>query len=251
MSSDFLKKMGKRLSQVHESVKAEAAHQDERQGYVPLPAGIVNGIAQLTDVKIDQYKTGALKDEYYFQAKGTVIEPAEHSGAPVRGALTMIMEPLCDTPSRKRAKVEDHYEFVMNEIKKLGVDVSETSIADIETILEAVKQAKPYFRFSTWAGRPTERDPNPQAQSNWHGAVDYMPAPVERGEAYDEFEEPPASTSGAVAQFDVGDNVKFGKYFATVLDSADSGDGVVYTIQLDDSKKVLNSIPENKLAFPF
>ena len=248
MSSDFLKKNGKRLGQFHESIKAE----EVQDGYAQLPAGIVNGIAQLTDAKIGQYQSGVFKDEYYFQAKARVMEPAEHNGAPVRGALTMIMEPLCDTPNKKRKTLEEHYKFVVDTIKSLSVDIKDTSIHDLDTIIEAVKEAKPYFRFSTWIGKPTAQQPNPQVQSQWHKAVDYGPAPVERGEAYDEFEEEPAApASGVVAQFDVGDNVKFGKYFATVLDSEETTDGITYTIQLDDSKKVLSNIPESKLAFPF
>lgn len=252
MSNDFLKKNGKRLGQFHEAIKAEEVHEEERQQYPSLPAGIVNGIAQIVDAKIEQYKTGdVLKGEYYFEAKGQVVEPAEHNGAPVRGAFTTIREPLCDTPGWRRKTLEEHYQFVINKIKGLSVDVSDTSISQIEDILEALKQAKPYFRFSTWIGKKVQGKADPQVQSDWHKAVDYTPHTEERGDAYDEFEESPTSAGGAVAQFDVGDNVKFGKYFATVLDSEETTDGITYTIQLDDSKKVLNNIPESKLAFPF
>jgi hypothetical protein len=247
MSSDFLKKNGKRLGQFHESIKAE----EVQDGYAQLPAGIVNGIAQLTDAKIGQYQSGVFKDEFYFQAKGRVVEPAEHNGAPVRGALTMIMEPLCDTPSKKRKTLEEHYKFVVDTIKSLSVDIKDTSIHDLDTIIEAVKEARPYFRFSTWIGKPTAQQPNPQVQSQWHKAVEYEPAPVERSDAYDEVDESPASAGGVKAQYDVGDTVIFGKYFATVLEVDITGDDIVYQIQLDDSKKVLNNIPENKLEVPF
>lgn len=248
MSSDFLKKNGKRLGQFHESIKAE----EVQDGYAQLPAGIVNGIAQLTDAKIGQYQSGVFKDEFYFQAKARVMEPAEHNGAPVRGALTMIMEPLCDTPNKKRKTLEEHYKFVVDTIKSLSVDIKDTSIHDLDTIIEAVKEAKPYFRFSTWIGKPTAQQPNPQVQSQWHKAVEYESAPVERDEAHDEFEEEPASsTSGVTAQHDVGDTVKFGKYFATVMEVDVTGDDIVYQIQLDDTKKVLRGIPESKLEVPF
>jgi len=157
-----------------------------------LPAGIEGGVAQLVDCKFDTYKRGDNTGETYFYAAGIVKEPKVHDGMRVEGLRTSIMEPICDTPNRSRATVEEHVEHVLNELRKLGVDSSELDHEDYEAVCESLKEEKPHFRFRTWRGDPTPQYPNPRTNEQWKGSCEY----VEDGDVEDlvdeteEYEEP-------------------------------------------------------------
>ena len=130
-----------------------------------LPAGIENGVAELVDCRVSQYKEGKQQGEYFFLAAGVVINPDGskspwlHEGTPVDGLRTQIMEPLCDTPDRggekARKTAQEHYEWVVNEIAKLlGKKPGEKfwiDVDDLESVCEQVKEQKPTFRFRTFA----------------------------------------------------------------------------------------------------
>lgn len=174
--------------------KYVAKHKDDETNYgvINLPGGINNGIAQLNDCKIDNYKSGAYKGEPYFLANGIVISPNESAdGTPVKGLRTQIMVPLCDTKKQNGeiTSVEDHVETLLNELRKLGVDTSEMDDEGLEDAMEELKEAAPYFRFSTSQAEPTKQYPNPRVWENWHGVrglEDYEP---EEDEQEDEVEE--------------------------------------------------------------
>lgn len=122
-----------------------------------LPAGIEGGIAQLVDCKFTQIAAGkqnAGKDMFY--AAGVVVSPSEFAGINLVGLRTQISEPLYDTPTRSRKTIEDHLDWVMNEMKKLGLDMSEMDLDDLESAAETLKDQQPHFRFRTWAGDKVE-----------------------------------------------------------------------------------------------
>lgn len=130
-----------------------------------LPAGIENGIAELVDCRVSQYKEGKQSGEYFFLAAGVVINPDGTkspwlvNGTPVDGLRTQIMEPLCDTPERggekARKTAQEHYEWVVNEVAKLlGKKPGEKfwiDVDDLEAVCEQVKEMKPVFRFRTFS----------------------------------------------------------------------------------------------------
>src|SRR5574343_207411 len=145
-----------------------------------LPAGIEGGVAQLVECKFSQYEKGDNEGEYFFYAAGVVLEPAEFGGMRLAGLRTSIMEPMCDTPTRKRATVADHLEWVQNELKKLGVDgdaLPDSDSLDLEALAQAVKDAKPFFRFRTWKGQAQTTGPyagqEPRVQHEWRGICEY------------------------------------------------------------------------------
>ncbi len=168
--SGLAAKIGKRAKSSHD------AHKDDTTTYSAggdLPAGIVGGVAQLVDCKFDVFKKGDNKGEYYFYAAGVAKSPKEFEGMHVEGLRTSITEPMCDTPDRARETVEDHYGWVLNELRKLGVDTSELEFEDIEAAVEAVKEERPHFRFRTWQGKPSKQFPNPRVNSDWRGACEF------------------------------------------------------------------------------
>lgn len=130
-----------------------------------LPAGIENGVAELVDCRVSQYKEGKQTGEYFFLAAGVVINPDGTkspwlvNGVPVDGLRTQIMEPLCDTPERggekARKTAQEHYEWVVNEIAKLlGKKPGEkfwVDVDDLEAVCEQIKELKPLFRFRTFS----------------------------------------------------------------------------------------------------
>jgi hypothetical protein len=156
------------------AVKTHAQDETTYSGGGDLPGGIEGGIAQLVDCKFDQYKKGDMKGEYYFFAQASVVEPTDHEGIRVAGRYTSIMEPLCDTPTRKRATIDDHMAWILNEMRKLGADTSDAGLEDLEELAASIQEAAPYVRFRTWKGEATKQYPNPRVQHSWEGvAEDY------------------------------------------------------------------------------
>lgn len=159
--------------------KAVAAHADDDtviSGGGGLPEGIENGVAQLIQCYFGTYENGDNAGKLYFRAAGVVILPDKVGGAPVKGLQTSIMEPLCDTPNRSRKDVDQHVSWVMNELRKLGIDTKGAGLDDMEGFAEALQEAQPYFRFRTWKGEATEQFPNPRVNEQWQGYLpDYSP----------------------------------------------------------------------------
>lgn len=219
--SAFMAKMGDKLRKAHEAHKGDETTYSE---FGNLPEGIDGGIAQIVEVKFDQYKKGETKGEFFFYAAGTVHKPLEHNGMRTEGLRTVIMEPLCDTPTRTRKTVDDHVEWIYNELRKLGVDTSSMSFDDLEPACEALKEAAPFFRFRTWKGsKATEgkyKDQEPRVQHQWDGAVEYDPETGEGGGAVEDSSgeapsESEAASSEAGGEIDV----------AALVEQANSGDG--------------------------
>lgn len=144
-----------------------------------LPAGIDDGIAQLSNISFGQFKEGPNQGHVYFIARAVVLEPESVKSIAVRGLHTQIgPEALCDTPdaSGKRKTFEDHYAWMLNELRKLGVDTNDLEFDDIESTVELLVEEKPYFRFRTWKGQATAQFPNPKVNHDWQGLIkDYIP----------------------------------------------------------------------------
>jgi len=138
-----------------------------------------NGVAQLTECKFDQYKEGKNKGEWYFQARGMVHEPEYVGHVKTRGRFTMIQEPMCETPDRTRKTVKEHVQWVINQLKLLGVDTREMTADDLEGTAEALKEAAPFFSFRTWKGQKqttgTYANQEPKVNHEWQGATEYTP----------------------------------------------------------------------------
>ena len=171
LKSNLLKKLGTA------GKKAVAAHKSDEvvlSAGGDLPPGIDHGIAQLVDCKFDTYKKGDNKGEFFFRAAGIVLEPKTVGKITVSGLRTQIMEPLCDTPNRSRPGLDDHVQWVLNELRKLGVDTTELNLDTLEEVAEALEEEQPTFAFRTWQGEPSEAFPNPRVNHDWRGAVDYV-----------------------------------------------------------------------------
>jgi hypothetical protein len=172
--SGLFARIGKRIVKGHELHKSD---ETRIGGGGDLPAGIDHGIAQLVECKFDMYKSGDFQGEYFFYAAGVVKQPKKLGDLPVEGLRTSIMEPMCDTPNRKRATVEDHLDFIYNEFRKLGINTEEIDPEDIEQIAASLKEAQPHFRFRTWQGDKQTTGPyagkEPLIQHDWRGACDY------------------------------------------------------------------------------
>lgn len=144
-------------------------------GGADLPAGF-SGIARLVECKFDQFKEGDNKGEYFFYAAGVVVSPKVFKDADgnvhhLEGQRTSIMEAVCNTPQRTRKTIEEHMAWVVNELKKLGLDTSTIGPENVETAVKALKEAGPLFRFRTWMGKPTPQFPDPRVNHTWNGLV--------------------------------------------------------------------------------
>lgn len=187
-----------RLRKAHAEV---AANPVDMGGGSDLPAGIEGGVAQLTDVHIGTFQSGANKGKPFFYAAGvvvapesfTVTDPASKKSYAVRikGMRTQLRtEPICDTQSdyeKARKSMKEHWNWVLNELKKLGlenaenIDPNEIVVQLAEDkfesgpVLEAMLAPDNpiFFRFRTWKGTPTETFPNPTVQHEWRGKCEY------------------------------------------------------------------------------
>lgn len=199
-TQSFAKKMGAKLTKAHEAHKAD----DTRFGQGgDLPGG-VDGIALLTECKLGQFNAGKHKGEYFFYAAGVVVEPVDFVDKKgnkwhTEGRRTSIMEALCDTPEKtgekSRKTFDDHYDWVLNELRKLGQDTKDLGADDFEPALAILKEAGIYFRFSTREGKPTEQYPDPMIFHEWQGATEYTQEGEAGGGTQDNTEavsEPPA-----------------------------------------------------------
>lgn len=169
--------MAKYGANLDKAVQAHAADETD-YGFMRLPPGINNGIAQLTVCKFDTYKTGDNTGEFYCQMRGVVIEPKsitkDGQVIPVAGRQTMLMEPVCNTQTRdkKVTTQEEHVVNILNEFRKLaGEEFTRGATgADLESLADQLQQAAPYFRFSTSQSGPTPQYPDPKVWENWHGS---------------------------------------------------------------------------------
>lgn len=158
-----------------------------------LPPGITGGIAELVDAKLGTYGPETrTPGEAYVRLVATVISPKKHTYIPkslVNGKIaigeptTMSIEglqfsqnlPLCDTQRMVDGKptvvdLDDNVGRMQNELRKLGADTSEiATLEDLTGMMEALKEAAPRFRFSTWASDPSLQYPEPRTWENWNG----------------------------------------------------------------------------------
>jgi hypothetical protein len=160
--------------------KAHSVHKDDETivgtNNQDLPK-IDSGVAELTGITFDKFKNGDLKGEYFFMASGTIVSPktvkdGDGNVIKVQGRRTSIgPEPLCDTPNRKRSTFEQHYEWVLNELRKLGLDTSDIDFEDLEDACEALVEEAPRFNFHTWISAKTEQYDS-RTWENWDGLSD-------------------------------------------------------------------------------
>lgn len=180
--SPLLKKLGARLDA---AVKAHA-DDETKYGIIQVPPGINNGIAKLIDAKLDQYKTGKNKGEWYLRLAGVILEPDSIPTAQgimkVAGLQTSQMVAICDTKTNegKVTTLEEHISTALNEMRKLGGDefTKGKTGADLEPMVEALKEAAPFFKFTTAVRKAQTKDQTDGVWENWFGGEgleEYVP----------------------------------------------------------------------------
>jgi len=213
-------RLGAAGRKAHETHKADDT---TLSGGGDLPAGIEGGIAKLTSVKFGEFAKGDFTGEPFFMAAGIVVEPKEHAGIPIEGLRTQIgPEPLCDTPKRSRATLDEHLAWVYNQFRLLGVDTESLDFDSLEETAEALEGAGVYFRFRTWVGDATPQWPNPRTNHDWRGACDYDGGDDQQDDVDDETggdEEPPFDAPDPGGPGDDLDDV-----LRDLLVAADGGD---------------------------
>lgn len=142
--------------------------------FANLPAGIENGVAQLTKCAIQLVARGKPNaGEPYFIARAVVKKPETHDGVRCAGKSTQVVENLYDTPGKSRATFEEHLAWVGNFLRTLGCDTAEVELDELEETCAAVQEATPHIRFRTWKGQKQESGPyagrEPRVQEIWMG----------------------------------------------------------------------------------
>jgi hypothetical protein len=170
-------------------IAKEAAKAPIDWGRQGLPPGIRSGVAQLSDIVLDRYKTGDNTGKTYLRAVGIVQEPlsVEVDGHQevVRGRQTDIMIGFVARKGKNGEVIPPRIAFMeaMNEVKKLmaPVEVTEQMLSTpgaILNLLAHLKKKKPYFRFSTSRKESREyTDPKTKEKKrsaegvwqNWYG----------------------------------------------------------------------------------
>jgi hypothetical protein len=183
--SSLLGKYGQKIAKAFDAHKGD---ETTASNFGELPAGIENGVAQVVECKFDVYKEGQNKGDVYFYAAAVVKLPVEHQGLPIEGLRTSIMEPVCDTPSRTRKTIDDHVKWILNQLRLMGVNTANMTLAHLEPAAAMVKKARPHVRFRTYKiakKQPGQKGYNPQydgpdapeprTNHDWMGTVDFKP----------------------------------------------------------------------------
>lgn len=177
--------------------QAVVSHADDETtyGFIALPAGITNGIAQLQQAYFEQYKEGDNKGEYYFRASGVVIEPTapvptKTGPMIVTNLTTSIMVPFCETRyGGKVTPMEDNISRIMLEMRRLGGPeyTNGATVDDLEDLAAGLEELAPIFKFSTTVRIAQKDVPEKNVKKgdvlegcfeNWHGCQgleDYEP----------------------------------------------------------------------------
>ena len=140
-----------------------------------VPAGIDNGVAKLTELKIGKYERGDNQGKPYFMIRGVVVSPKKFKGIKVEGLQeSFVMEALHATPNRKRKTEAEHLDYMIGIIRSLGVDDEDIDGEAIEngSLAKDLKEADCHFTFSSWKGQPTKQFPNPGTNFNFGGGYD-------------------------------------------------------------------------------
>lgn len=207
--------LGQRGANAWEQTKGDEA---KLSSFGELPPGINGGVAKLVDCKFTQVKEGDNQGKWMFYARAVVLEPVEFTdpqGVTHRcaGKGTSITCPLYDTPDRSSRKtVEEHVQWVQNQFKLLGVQVTDLGVDDLEGTAAALKaSAEPgnspiYLKFRTYSLKATPAFPNPKTLHEWEGACEYTEeahdpaAGVQDGTGQQAQQPPPAPPQQQVRQ---------------------------------------------------
>lgn len=181
-TSGLMAKYGAKLDQ---AVRDHAGDETD-YGFLRIPPGINNGIAQLRDCYFAQYKTGQYKDEYYCRMIGSVLSPesvnVQGQKVPSRGCITSQMFPCCDTKGKDSATGEEiiipqseNIARILNEFRCLGGEdfTAGATGADLEKLAQELQKAKPYFKFTTSPKKDQKTgqyDYNLPPWENWQGS---------------------------------------------------------------------------------
>ena len=156
------------------------------RGVIQVPPGINQGTAQLEKCGFALYKTGKNEGKPYFFASGIIQEP-ESVATPngvvrVRGLYCRVQVAAFGRTSsyngeEKTVTEKEAWQDINTQIqllaecdpKLLAMARSVKTETDVETVTALIEQRKPYFRFSSWAGKPSKDNPNPQTQFTYHG----------------------------------------------------------------------------------
>lgn len=228
-----------KLSKYKSAEKFARAHANDpvNLGFQPLPAGIKNGIAQLVELGFKEVETGDYKGELALRGKAVVVFPdtvATPEGVvPVKGKHTYLSVALY---ARKDVDQEKAISDVLNELKKLGADTSDfNDIEDLQTYVDAIMEASPYFNFSTSESKfdPTRIDPKTKQPypvrvfENWNstkGLEDYVPEPSSSAIDKTATKAAPSKNGSHKEKEEKADDIDLDGDLDSLLAKADEGD---------------------------
>jgi len=154
-----LKKQG--VMQAHKTYKA-APVEMPKQGGGEIPAGIENGVAKLVALEMKEYgKETRNPGKPFVFLSGVCMEPDNVKGQRCKGLRVNKRFDLFQKENKEGEvyqTFEEGWKKFLNELKKLGVDTSETDPEEIVEgdILSDLVEEGIHFKFSTW--QPKDSD---------------------------------------------------------------------------------------------
>lgn len=167
--SGFAAKLGKAGLEAFEEFKDEEIVVGSAGECPPIP----NGIAQLVDIHLGEYKSGKNQGKPFAYLGAVVISPeyvnTEDGKLKSAGTQTNQTIPLCDTVNYKGEKksFKQNYAEFLNALKKLGLETKGLTGNALDTAIAALVASKPYFVFNVTQSAPTPAFPSPGKFHNW------------------------------------------------------------------------------------
>jgi len=195
-----LKKKG--LAKAHRAHKDEPLELPTSSFGEELPSGIENGVAQLTQAELSEHDGGVNKGEPYAMLAGIIKSPESFKKSAksndivkVKGRRCQRFIPLYDTPrARKTPGFEDNWATLLNELRKFNIETGDVAGEDVEDILAALLEEKPFFKFRTWGGGEfTDKESGElrriSVRTDFMGAIEDYADDEANGEVIDSSEE--------------------------------------------------------------
>lgn len=202
---DFWGELGAEITKAHNAFKNETP---KTGGNLNPQVDIKSGVARLVKVGFQKYKedvaNAALKGKWFFMAQFRIVTPKlakDELGnvVNIEGDMFSIgPEPMCPTPTRTRKTVQEHFKWVMMQLKVMGAPIENIAPQQYGAVCAGLTNAKGpdnkpkalFIKFHNWLPPKATEGEHAGEDSQYRYFIDGVtsapPAPVPGAGTVDE-----------------------------------------------------------------